>query len=646
MPASCASIPAPMKRSVCSPDLTVLKDDIEEGIVEKDSKRRGSLKDSKSKPAKKIEPHIQTKPSNAAEHALKVDERLRLARERREQRQRELATREQGWLAREARAKRHYEKHLEERRRKLEEQRKREERRRLAVEEKRRQRLHEERVRYEQVLKRTMERSQMAKQKQILLFRRAKLNASKGPRRRPLTEWEKDLVRRLQTPTVAHLARSRSVGASEADAVFHCCRRSVSCHQVRSSSPRKVEPTARSTHQKTPAAKPHLGHAQRKTSQAVQCTQKPANPVEKRNSQKNPKTQIQVVAETVTPSPPSPPPDRPPERSVIRAVSRRPAPQLEGLLPPLLEEESDTGPYCDTPPLSEEEPVGEVTGGQVHMDGMTVNNGPPHEQMEEGDLDTPPPGQNLCPAQADCDSRSDQSPPAGVPSSSKSSAGTTDPEEATRMLAEKRRQARQQRDEKRREEFERQAQEVLARRQAEENARLEAEAQQRLEEVRKREELEQKQMEEQKRREEDQKQIEEENIKRLKRQREEEQARQKEVELRRQRDQHFQKEEEERQERKKRLEEIMKRTRKAESAERNPAPASIAVTEPQPKENTEPVGNHREDVILLSGPSPTNKLDLDSREDVVPSVTFKERRSLRTLTGLDHIQSQQRAEVI
>lgn len=45
----------------------------------------------------------------------------------------------------------------------------------------------------------------------------------------------------------------------------------------------------------------------------------------------------------------------------------------------------------------------------------------------------------------------------------------------------------------------------------------------------------------------------------------------------------------------------------------------------------------------MSGPSQPNKLDLDPREDVVPSVTFKERRSLRTLTGLDHIQSQQRA---
>lgn len=87
-------------------------------------------------------------------------------------------------------------------------------------------------------------------------------------------------------------------------------------------------------------------------------------------------------------------------RAVIRAVTRRPAPQLEGLLPPLLEEESDSTPYCDTPPLSEEDAV-----------GMTVNNDPQHEQMEEGNLDTPPPPlpppscQNSCPAPVDGDTK-------------------------------------------------------------------------------------------------------------------------------------------------------------------------------------------------------------------------------------------------
>lgn len=57
-----------------------------------------------------------------------------------------LASRERGWLAREERARRFFEKHLEERRKKLEEQRQREEKRRNAVEEKRKQRLKEDRV--------------------------------------------------------------------------------------------------------------------------------------------------------------------------------------------------------------------------------------------------------------------------------------------------------------------------------------------------------------------------------------------------------------------------------------------------------------------------------------------------------------------
>uniref|UniRef100_A0A8C1VAZ1 Microtubule-associated protein 7a n=1 Tax=Cyprinus carpio TaxID=7962 RepID=A0A8C1VAZ1_CYPCA len=102
---------------------------------------------------------------NTESNALKVDERLRLARERREAYQKQLALREHGWLAREERAKQFYEKHLEERKKKLEEQRQREERRRMAVEEKRKQRLKEERERYESVVQKTMEKSQKAKQK-------------------------------------------------------------------------------------------------------------------------------------------------------------------------------------------------------------------------------------------------------------------------------------------------------------------------------------------------------------------------------------------------------------------------------------------------------------------------------------------------
>ena len=56
------------------------------------------------------------------------------------------AVKEAQWQAREERAKQHYEKHLEERRRRLEDQRIKEVKRRAAVEEKRRQKLEEDRV--------------------------------------------------------------------------------------------------------------------------------------------------------------------------------------------------------------------------------------------------------------------------------------------------------------------------------------------------------------------------------------------------------------------------------------------------------------------------------------------------------------------
>lgn len=116
-----------------------------------------------------------------AGNGLNVDERLKAARERREEHQRLLgkfwtyslhipacarssiyvivnlfvlpnsssASRERSRLEREQQARRYHEQQLQERRRKLLEQRLKEERRRAAVEEKRKQRLREEKVRSE-----------------------------------------------------------------------------------------------------------------------------------------------------------------------------------------------------------------------------------------------------------------------------------------------------------------------------------------------------------------------------------------------------------------------------------------------------------------------------------------------------------------
>ncbi|XP_069896857.1 MAP7 domain-containing protein 2 isoform X16 [Dipodomys merriami] len=103
-------------------------------------------------------------PSNirpaAMDGFLKSDERQRLAKERREEREKCLAAREQQILEKEKRAKIQYEKQIEERWRKMEEQRQREDQKRAAVEEKRKQKLREEEERLEAMMRRSMERTQ------------------------------------------------------------------------------------------------------------------------------------------------------------------------------------------------------------------------------------------------------------------------------------------------------------------------------------------------------------------------------------------------------------------------------------------------------------------------------------------------------
>ncbi|XP_074157067.1 MAP7 domain-containing protein 2 isoform X7 [Sminthopsis crassicaudata] len=97
---------------------------------------------------------------------LKTNERQRLAKERREEREKSLAAREQQILEKERRAKLQYEKQIEERWKKLEEQRQREDQKRAAVEEKRKQKLREEEQRLEAMMRRSLERAQQLEQKQ------------------------------------------------------------------------------------------------------------------------------------------------------------------------------------------------------------------------------------------------------------------------------------------------------------------------------------------------------------------------------------------------------------------------------------------------------------------------------------------------
>ncbi|KAM4873462.1 MAP7 domain-containing protein 1 isoform 2-T2 [Thomomys bottae] len=175
--------------------------------------------------------------------------------------------------------------------------------------------------------------------------------------------------------------------------------------------------------------------------------------------------------------------------------------------------------------------------------------------------------------------------PAPPVTPSKPMAGTTDREEATRLLAEKRRQAREQRE---REEQERRLQAEKDKRMREEQLAREAEARaEREAEARRKEEQEAR----------EKAQAEQEEQERLQKQKEEAEARSREEAERQrlEREKHFQREEQERQERKKRLEEIMKRTRKSEVAEtkkqdRKEAAANNSSQDPEKAVEARPSG--------------------------------------------------------
>ncbi|XP_022528938.1 MAP7 domain-containing protein 2 isoform X4 [Astyanax mexicanus] len=522
--------------------------------------------------------------SAAESQALKVDERLRLARERREEHLKQLASRERGWLDREERARRFYEKHLEERRKKLEEQRQREERRRMAVEEKRKQRLKEERERYESVVQKTMERSQKAKQ-------RAGTGQRGGGTARSSTNAS------CHSMSSSAPQRTRQGGG----ALPH---RAVSRPGVKNSSHRSSS--------KEQGSNGNLEKRQWKTPQSHRAAAKA-------NSRLDTALQDKSLLSS---SPPGP---------SVRPPPRQASPRQE-CLPPLAEEDTESEPVSDSTQFQCNKPAPPFLREDAGQNGPVLPNTAPLGPPAPAACTQPPNVQSSITAGGQ----------------SRPSAGTTDPEEASRLLAEKRRQARLQREReeeerRRREEIERRGREELARRRAEERERQEAEAQ-RLEEERKRREEE-----EQRKAEEEKVQRHREEEQRLQQQREEEEARQRLIEeqQRLEREQRFQREESERLERKKRLDEIMKRTRKTDATEKKPASSSIIMKDSLPNENIKPIHSlPLEDVIKLPSPSKASKIALENEEDILPAVAFKERRSLRTLTGLDEIQAHQRAEVI
>ncbi|XP_014734518.1 PREDICTED: ensconsin isoform X3 [Sturnus vulgaris] len=545
-----------------------------------------------------------TKPDHPT--VLKVDDRQRLARERREEREKQLAARESVWLEREERARQHYEKHLEERRKKLEEQRLKEERRRAAVEEKRRQKLEEEKERHEAVVRRTIERSQKPKQRQnrwswggalhnrinntdrdrrsVSTMNLSKhvdpvinkrlssssatlLNSPDRARRLQLSPWESSIVSRLLTPTHSFLARSKSTAALSGDA--------ASCSPLSPLSYKAMSCRSSGERAKLYASTDAVGR--RRTTHLAGTDKREKDHLSSSFSAnfKGGHFTSSLKARSSAPSPvwhaskslpflpgtpkqiTSPPGSskvssaqtRPPSPGNIRPVKKEIKPEGEKKKP---EKEAEKANEVAT---EESKGTSAGAGEPASQEQLTVQAEP--TQAASPSLPAAPPALSPAPA-----------PP-------KPSAGTTDPEEATRLLAEKRRLAREQREReeqerREREELERQKKEELSQRIAEERARREEEEARRREAEKQRKDAEEREKEERLRRQaEEREQKEKEEMERIQKQKEEEARLREEAErLRLEREKHFQREEQERLERKKRLEEIMKRTRRVEAVDK------------------------------------------------------------------------------
>ncbi|NXQ33168.1 MAP7 protein, partial [Alaudala cheleensis] len=518
------------------------------------------------------------------------------------------AARESVWLEREERARQHYERHLEERRKKLEEQRLKEERRRAAVEEKRRQKLEEEKERHEAVVRRTIERSQKPKQRQnrwswggalhnrinstdrdrrsVSTMNLSKhvdpvinkrlssssatlLNSPDRARRLQLSPWESSIVSRLLTPTHSFLARSKSTAA--------LCGDAASCSPLSPLSYKAMNCRNSGERAKLYASTDAVGR--RRTTHLAGTDKREKDHLSSSFSAnfKGGHFTSSLKARSSAPSPvwhaskslpflPGTPKQitSPPGSSKVSSAQTRPP--SPGNIRPVKKETKPEGEKKR--PEKEAEKANEVRTEESKGTSAGVGEPPSQEELTVQAELTQAGSPSLPPA-----------PPAPSPGPAppKPSAGTTDPEEATRLLTEKRRLAREQREReeqerREREELERQKKEELSQRIAEERARREEEEARRQEAEKQRKDAEEREKEERLRRQaEEREQKEKEEMEHIQKQKEEEARLREEAErIRLEREKHFQREEQERLERKKRLEEIMKRTRRVEAADKKP----------------------------------------------------------------------------
>ncbi|XP_058246226.1 MAP7 domain-containing protein 1a isoform X5 [Hemibagrus wyckioides] len=540
--------------------------------------------------------------------AVKLEDRQKLAKERREEKAKYLAAKKSEWLEKEERARQLREQQLQERRRKLEESRLKAEKRRAALEERQKQKLEKNKERYEAAIQRSTKKT-WAEIRQQRWSWAGGLSASSSQsqtRKLELSPWESSIVDRLMTPTLSFLARSRSavsVHSSGKDSQSPLCPRSASASPLAVCSHR---PHRCSERWRVTTSTPDITQRSRRRDSTPIDKNKKAK---KDKERENEKEKSAITKEKVLK-----------KRQSLPSMPARCAPSLKQRAssprPPSALVSSNTPksrPKRARTPIRVEAHTKTPTTVQQAREHHTSS--PVPSVAELSTPSTPPrtstPTTVVCPASVPEQSTSNSSIPLAspAPSPAKPMAGTTDPEEAARILAEKRRQAREQREreeQERREQEERERVERVKRmeREAEERRRREEEARLMAEQQKLREEAERLQQEKEAQ---EKARAEQEENERLQKQKEEAEAKAREEAERQrlEREKHFQKEEQERLQRKKRLEEIMKRTRKTDTPEKKDIKSS-----PSPQVN--------------GGSSKPESESNKASDDYIPSTELKQ----------------------
>ncbi|XP_051841097.1 MAP7 domain-containing protein 2 isoform X5 [Antechinus flavipes] len=596
---------------------------------------------------------------------LKTNERQRLAKERREEREKSLAAREQQILEKERRAKLQYEKQIEERWKKLEEQRQREDQKRAAVEEKRKQKLREEEQRLEAMMRRSLERAQQLEQKQKRWSWGGALASSSGSS-------ERDGESENTPPPLLGLAASTlppdPVTSAAATDDSNACdklsastmnlpkqlespiskRLSSSTAAITYSSDKAPGSPFKSPHKASPARIPErrkmvasgAGDASRG---AVSIEQTEKVRKEKRASASASLTGLgSPLRRSDSPS------TKRPSSPAVSKTSSKTYPQSPKNSKPYqgspIKYRSPNSPSQETPKKkADKEKANKEKEGALSQ----KVHGAHGDQMGEKHL-----AEKYSPASGKTEV-----------GEGKFIAGTTDAEEASKILAEKRRQVRLQKEQEEQERQEREERERLEREELErkaeqdrilqeqEDRKKEEERKQREEEEKRKEkeEAQRKAMEQQllkEQQEKEKQEREQQERTRIEKQKEEAEAKAREAaeQMRLEREQIMLQIERERLVRKKRIDEIMKRTRKSDVS--TEVKKEEPALETQPKQETQPILNVEnkskpvvQSKVEINGLTPyqeTNGVGHSAPETISQDVFSN---GLKPVTGLIHLDA-------